>query len=59
MIELRGLTKRYGGKLAVDRLTFDIRPGRVTGFLWDDPRAETRRRVTGATGCLKARQGLS
>jgi ABC-2 type transport system ATP-binding protein len=33
MIELRGLTKRYGGKLAVDRLTFDIRPGRVTGFL--------------------------
>jgi ABC-2 type transport system ATP-binding protein len=33
MIELRGLTKRYGGKLAVDQLTFDILPGRVTGFL--------------------------
>jgi ABC-2 type transport system ATP-binding protein len=33
VIELRGLTKRYGRKLAIDGLTFDIRPGRVTGFL--------------------------
>lgn len=33
MIEIRGLTKRYGGTLAVDDLTFDVRPGVVTGFL--------------------------
>ncbi|MGV9566696.1 ATP-binding cassette domain-containing protein [Streptomyces sp. NPDC003480] len=33
MIELEGLTKRYGGKLAVDDLTFTVRPGVVTGFL--------------------------
>ncbi|MFI9647442.1 ATP-binding cassette domain-containing protein [Streptomyces sp. NPDC052040] len=33
MIELEGLTKRYGGKLAVDGLTFTVRPGIVTGFL--------------------------
>jgi ABC-2 type transport system ATP-binding protein len=33
MIEARGLTKRYGDKLAVDDLTFEIRPGIVTGFL--------------------------
>jgi ABC-2 type transport system ATP-binding protein len=33
MIEARGLTKRYGGKLAVDDLTFTVRPGVVTGFL--------------------------
>ncbi|NLU67107.1 ABC transporter ATP-binding protein [Streptomyces sp. HNM0574] len=33
MIELRGLTKRYGEKLAVDDLTFNVRPGLVTGFL--------------------------
>jgi ABC-2 type transport system ATP-binding protein len=32
-IEARGLTKRYGDTLAVDGLTFTIRPGRVTGFL--------------------------
>ena len=33
MIEARGLTKRYGDKLAVDGLTFTVRPGLVTGFL--------------------------
>ncbi|MEV6601108.1 ATP-binding cassette domain-containing protein [Actinoplanes sp. NPDC051346] len=33
MIEARSLTKRYGGKLAVDRLSFTVRPGMVTGFL--------------------------
>src|ERR1700729_4288281 len=33
MIEVRGLTKRYGDKIAVDNLTFGIEPGRVTGFL--------------------------
>jgi ABC-2 type transport system ATP-binding protein len=33
MIEAHGLTKRYGEKLAVDDLTFTIKPGRVTGFL--------------------------
>ena len=33
MIEVRGLTKRFGDKVAVDRLSFDIRPGMVTGFL--------------------------
>jgi ABC-2 type transport system ATP-binding protein len=33
MIEARGLTKTYGDKLAVDDLTFTVRPGVVTGFL--------------------------
>jgi ABC-2 type transport system ATP-binding protein len=33
MIEARGLTKRYGGTLAVDNLSFDVEPGRITGFL--------------------------
>ncbi|NJQ06605.1 ABC transporter ATP-binding protein [Streptomyces lonarensis] len=33
MIELDGLTKRYGGKTAVAGLTFTVRPGIVTGFL--------------------------
>ncbi len=33
MIEARGLTKRYGAKLAVDDLSFSIEPGKVTGFL--------------------------
>jgi ABC-2 type transport system ATP-binding protein len=33
MIEARGLTKRYGDKLAVNDLSFTVRPGIVTGFL--------------------------
>src|ERR1700759_4368796 len=33
MIEAKGLTKRYGDKLAVDDLSFTVRPGIVTGFL--------------------------
>ena len=33
MIEASALTKRYGDKLAVDDLSFRVRPGQVTGFL--------------------------
>ncbi|MEI4277115.1 ATP-binding cassette domain-containing protein [Klenkia terrae] len=33
MIELRGLTKRYGDRLAVDDVTVTVQPGVVTGFL--------------------------
>jgi ABC-2 type transport system ATP-binding protein len=33
MIEARGLTKRYGGTLAVDQLSFSVEPGKITGFL--------------------------
>jgi ABC-2 type transport system ATP-binding protein len=33
MIEVRGLSKRYGEKVAVNNLSFDVVPGKVTGFL--------------------------
>ena len=33
MIEVRGLTKHYGSKKAVDDVTFTVQPGRVTAFL--------------------------
>ena len=33
MIEVRGLSKRYGEKIAVNNLSFDVAPGKVTGFL--------------------------
>ena len=33
MIAVQGLTKRYGRTTAVDRLSFEVRPGQVTGFL--------------------------
>ena len=33
MIEIYGLTKRYGDKTAADGLSFVVEPGVVTGFL--------------------------
>jgi ABC-2 type transport system ATP-binding protein len=33
VIEARGLTKRFGSTVAVDALSFEVRPGQVTGFL--------------------------
>jgi ABC-2 type transport system ATP-binding protein len=33
MIEVRNITKRFGSIVAVDDLSFDVKPGRVTGFL--------------------------
>ena len=33
MIEVEGLTKRFGAVTAVDDLSFTVRPGHVTGFL--------------------------
>ena len=32
-LEVRGLTKRYGGTVAVDDLSFAVEAGKVTGFL--------------------------
>jgi ABC-2 type transport system ATP-binding protein len=32
-IEISGLTRRYGDTLAVNNLTFTVKPGQVTGFL--------------------------
>ena len=33
MIEANHLTKRYGKTVAVDEVSFTVRPGQVTGFL--------------------------
>ena len=33
MIEVKDISRRYGDKLAVDSLTFTVRPGIVTGFV--------------------------
>jgi len=33
MIDVRGVTKRYGDKVALDDVTFSVQPGIVTGFV--------------------------
>jgi ABC-2 type transport system ATP-binding protein len=51
MIEVRGLTKSYGGFRAVDDISFGCRPGRVTGFLGPNGagKTTTMRVMTGLT----------
>lgn len=33
VIDVHGLSKRFGGVTAVDRLTFTVEPGTAVGFL--------------------------
>ena len=33
MLQARALTKRYGGLLALDRVSFDLHPGEIVGYL--------------------------
>jgi ABC-type uncharacterized transport system ATPase subunit len=53
VIAIRGLTKCYGATVAVDKLSFDVRPGVVTGFLGRQP--PRARRTSLAAGRLNNR----
>src|SRR5712672_159527 len=33
MLQARGLTKRYGGLLALDKVSFELHPGEIVGYL--------------------------
>jgi ABC-2 type transport system ATP-binding protein len=49
MIEVRNLTKQYGSVVAVDNISFDAKPGQVTGFLGPNGagKTTTMRMLTG------------
>ena len=49
VIEVRGLTKSFGGTVAVDDLSFTVGPGKVTGFLGPNGagKTTTMRLITG------------
>jgi len=53
MIEVRGLTKRYGRRTVVDDLSFEVKPGVVTGFLGPNGsgKTTTARMILGLTRC--------
>jgi ABC-type multidrug transport system ATPase subunit len=52
VIEARGLSKTYGDKVAVDKLTFTVQPGVVTGFLGPNGagKSTTMRMIIGLDG---------
>jgi len=51
MITVAGITKTYGDRVAVDDLTFDVAPGRVTGFVGPNGagKSTTMRMMVGLT----------
>jgi ABC-2 type transport system ATP-binding protein len=61
MIEARGLTKRYGSTVAVDDLSFDVLPGRVTGFLGPNGagKSTTLRMVLGLDNPTKGKVAIN
>ena len=52
MIQVRNLTKHFGPNIAVDNLTFEVEPGRVTGFLGPNGAGKTTtlRMILGLVG---------
>ena len=51
MITISGLTKHYGGRVAVDDMTFEVAAGRVTGFVGPNGagKSTTMRMMVGLT----------
>lgn len=56
MIEVRSLTKAYGGLVAVDNLNFTIEPGKIYGFLGPNGAGKSTT-MNIMTGCLAATEG--
>ncbi len=56
MIEVKGLKKKYGSTVAVDDLSFTVRPGQVYGFLGPNGAGKSTT-MNIMTGCLAATSG--
>ena len=56
MIEVKDLTKRYGGHLAVDHLSFTVGKGQIYGFLGPNGAGKSTT-MNIITGCLAATEG--
>src|SRR5690349_13607022 len=52
MLELRGVSKRFTGCLAVDQVSFEARPGEITGYLGPNGsgKSTTMKMITGLIG---------
>jgi ABC-2 type transport system ATP-binding protein len=57
MLEVRDLTKRFGGQTVVDHVTFTVRPGEITGYLGPNGSGKSTT-VKMMTGLLHPTEGL-
>ena len=57
MLRLTGITKSYGGRRVLDDVSFDVVPGRLTGFVGGNGagKTTTMRIVLGVLGKTAAR----
>jgi len=56
LIQVRNLTKRYGEKLAIDNVSFDIEDGKIYGFLGPNGAGKSTT-MNIITGCISATSG--
>ena len=56
MIKVRNLTKKYGNHLAVNNISFDIKPGKIYGLLGPNGAGKSTT-MNILTGCLAATSG--
>jgi ABC-2 type transport system ATP-binding protein len=61
LLELKGLTRRYGPVTALDGLTFSVRAGQVVGFLGPNGagKTTTMRAVFGLTDLAAVLMGMT
>ncbi len=57
MIEVKGLTKRYGDHIAVDNISFEVKEGEILGFLGPNGAGKTTT-MNILTGYLSATSGV-
>ena len=56
MLKINNLTKSFGSKVAVNGISFDIKPGQITGFIGPNGAGKTTT-IEMITGILKADKG--
>ena len=58
ILKITGLTKRYGSKTALDNVSFEVKKGRIYGFIGENGAGKTTT-IRAITGLSSIEQGFS